>query len=180
MHASDPLLAELLARGDQAALADLYDRYGGIAYGLAHHVTRGDDLACDVVRRAFATVWREASGPGAASPTLFAWLIAITHREAVASARAARADHAGDEWPGVLPVVGGGTVRAGLELLSGRDREVIDRCYLDGYPERELAQWHDLPVTTIRTRARSALVALRANVARTSMPQDEAVERTPS
>ena len=180
MHASDPLLAELLARGDRTALAELYDRYGGITYGLAHHVTCRDDQAGDVVRRAFATAWREASGPGAASPTLFAWLVAITHREAVAAARAARAGHATDEWPAVLPIVGGGTVRAGLELLTGRDREVIDRCYLDGYLERELAQRDDLPVTTIRTRARSALVALRANVAWTPAPQDEAVERTPS
>jgi RNA polymerase sigma-70 factor, ECF subfamily len=180
MHVSDPLLAEQLARGDQAAVAELYDRYGSIAYGLAHHVTRRDELADTVVRRAFAVVWRDASEAGAAAPTLFAWVIAVTHREAVAAARAARARGSNGEWPPVLPIVGGGTVRVALELLPGRDREVIDRCYLDGFREPELARHRDLPRTTIQTRARSAIVALQTNLARYPVPHDQAFERTGS
>jgi RNA polymerase sigma-70 factor, ECF subfamily len=180
MHLSDPLLAELLARGDQAAVAELYDRYGSIAYGLAHHVTREDALADGVVQRAFAVVWRDASEAGAASPTLFAWVIAVTHREAVAAAREARARDAAEDWPPVLPIVGSGTVRTALELLPGRDREVIDRCYLDGYREPDLARRRDLPRTTIQTRARSAIGSLQTTLVRAPASHDGALERTGS
>ncbi len=166
MHVSDPLLAELLARRDQAAVAELYDRYGTIAYDLARHVTRQDSLADGVVQRAFALVWRDAPDAGAAAPTLFARVIAVTHREAVAAAREARMLGAAEEWPPVLPIVGSGTVRAALELLAERDREVIDRCYLDGFRAPELARRRDLPRTTIQTRARSAIDSLHANLAR--------------
>jgi RNA polymerase sigma-70 factor (ECF subfamily) len=165
MHVSDPHLADLLAHGDRAALAELFDRYGGIAYGLAHRVTRDDELAADAVRRAFATVSRGGARPHGDTLTLYAWLIAITHREAVAVARAARA-RAGEEigLPEPLPLAGRGSVGAVLDLLPGRDREVIDRCYYDGVSEPELARWHDLPRTTVQTRARSALTTLRAEL----------------
>jgi DNA-directed RNA polymerase specialized sigma24 family protein len=69
----------------------------------------------------------------------------------------------------VLPI-SGGTVRAALELLPGRDREVIDRCYLDGFLEPELARRRDLPRTTIQMRAGSAIHALQTNLARHPAP----------
>jgi RNA polymerase sigma-70 factor (ECF subfamily) len=160
MHPSDPLLGERLARGDHAALAELYDRYGAVAYGLARRVTRCDDLAADAVRAAFAVAAREARLGDRMRPSLFAWLTAITHREAVAIVRLERATGAG--WPGRVPLEGGSAGGALLGALATRDREVIDRCFFEGYRERELACHLDLPLTTVQSRTRAALDALRA------------------
>ena len=63
-HLSDEALVALVARGDESAVAELYDRVGRVAYGLAFRVLRDDRLAEDAVQDAFLAVWRTAAGSG--------------------------------------------------------------------------------------------------------------------
>ena len=82
-HLSDEALPALVARGDEAALAELYDRFGRIAYGLALRILRDATLAEDAVQDAFLAAWRTAAsfdpGRGKAST----WLLTLVHRRAV-------------------------------------------------------------------------------------------------
>jgi len=57
---SDEALVSLVASSDDEALAELYDRFGGVAYGLALRILRDDALAQDAVQDAFLGVWRTA------------------------------------------------------------------------------------------------------------------------
>ena len=59
-HLSDEALVALVARSDESALAELYDRVGGTAYGLAYRVLRDEALAEDAVQEAFLGLWRSA------------------------------------------------------------------------------------------------------------------------
>ena len=59
-HLSDEALVALAARSEQLALAELYDRYGRPAYGLALRVLRDEALAEDAVQEAFLALWRTA------------------------------------------------------------------------------------------------------------------------
>ena len=52
-HLSDEAVVALLARSDETALAELYDRFGRVAYGLALRVLRDDKLAEDAVQEGF-------------------------------------------------------------------------------------------------------------------------------
>ena len=52
-HLSDEAVVALIARSDEVALAELYDRYGRPAYGLALRVLRDEALAEDAVQEAF-------------------------------------------------------------------------------------------------------------------------------
>jgi RNA polymerase sigma-70 factor (ECF subfamily) len=82
-HLSDEALVALVARGDEAALAELYDRVGRIAFGLALRVLRDERLAEDAVQEAFLAVWRGAATFRADRAKASTWILTLVHRRAV-------------------------------------------------------------------------------------------------
>src|SRR5262245_11319253 len=82
-HLSDEALVALVARGDEDALAELYDRVGRIAYGLALRVLRDERHAEDAVQEAFLQVWRSAATFRAERAKASTWVLTLVHRRAV-------------------------------------------------------------------------------------------------
>ena len=81
---SDEALLAIIATPDgDLALAELYDRYGKIAYGLAYRVLRDSTLAEDAVQEAFITVWRTAGTYIRERGKPRTWLLTLVHRRAV-------------------------------------------------------------------------------------------------
>ena len=73
----------LVSRGDEAALGELYDRYGRVAYGLALRIVRDRSLAEDAVQEAFLAVWRSAGSFLAEHGKPSTWILTLVHRRAV-------------------------------------------------------------------------------------------------
>ena len=103
-HLSDEALVALCARSDEVALAELYDRYGRVAYGLALRILRDEALAEDAVQEAFLTVWRSAGRFVPERAKASTWILTLVHRRAVdlvrrerAPARRAARDRAGGD-----------------------------------------------------------------------------------
>src|SRR5262249_11693881 len=82
-HLSDEALLALSSRGDDAALGELYDRYGRVAYGLALRIVRDRALAEDAVQEAFLAVWRSAGSFLAEQGKPSTWILTLVHRRAV-------------------------------------------------------------------------------------------------
>ena len=93
-HLSDEALVALVARGDEDALAELYDRIGRIAYGLALRVLRDERLAEDAVQEAFLQVWRSAATFRAERAKASTWVLTLVHRRAVDLVRREERRHA--------------------------------------------------------------------------------------
>src|SRR5919198_563763 len=79
----DEALLALVARGDDSALAELYDRFGGVAYGLAYRILRDAVLAQDAVQEAFLAAWRTAVSFDRSRGSASTWLLTLVHRRAV-------------------------------------------------------------------------------------------------
>src|SRR5216684_1748339 len=79
----DEALLALAAREDEEALAQLYDRYSRVAYGLALRIVRDPALAEDAVQEAFLTVWRAAGGFRSDRAKPSTWILTLVHRRAV-------------------------------------------------------------------------------------------------
>src|SRR5690242_12947271 len=79
---AEQLLASI-AEGDERALAELYDRFGGVAYGLARRVARDPALAEEAVQDAFLSVWRSAAQFDRRRGSARGWLLMLVHRRAV-------------------------------------------------------------------------------------------------
>src|SRR5580693_7200594 len=82
-HLSDEAIVALTARSDEVAFAELYDRYGRIAYGLALRVLRDEALAEDAVQEGFLAVWRGASRFIPERAKASTWILTLVHRRAV-------------------------------------------------------------------------------------------------
>ncbi|MBA2295907.1 MAG: sigma-70 family RNA polymerase sigma factor, partial [Actinobacteria bacterium] len=166
-HLSEEALVALVARGDEAALAELYDRVGGIAYGIAFRVLRDDRLAEDAVQEGFLAVWRSAANYRAERAQARTWIVTLVHRRAVDLVRREErrradplelvqrqepADPAGsaedEAWLGFERE----RVQQALRLLPDAQREAIELSYYGGYSQSELAERLGLPLGTIKSR----------------------------
>ena len=82
-HLSDEALVALCAREDDLALAELYDRYSRVAYGLALRILRDEALAEDAVQEGFLAVWRSAGRFVPERAKASTWILTLVHRRAV-------------------------------------------------------------------------------------------------
>src|SRR4051794_38105752 len=82
-HLSDEAVVALAARSDDLAFAELYDRYGRVAYRLALRILRDEALAEDAVQDAFLAIWRGASRFIPERGRASSWILTLVHRRAV-------------------------------------------------------------------------------------------------
>jgi RNA polymerase sigma factor (sigma-70 family) len=176
--ASDEALLERAGRGDQGAIAVLYDRYRGLMYGLASRITGDQSLAQDVVQDAFVGIWRNASRYSSARASGKTWILSITHHRAVDAVRRRRPTSelpdpelpppaqlvSPDVWPEVSGRLDGDTVRAALGSLSAVQREAIELAYFGGLTQEEIAARTGAPLGTVKSRVRLGLLQLRATL----------------
>ncbi|MFF4589061.1 RNA polymerase sigma factor [Streptomyces sp. NPDC000345] len=96
----DRRMQQRLARGEAAALGELYDRFASLVHGLAHRVL-GDEHAADrVTREVFAHVWQHPDAYDPRQSPLRTWIAALTHRLAVQRLRATETAALAEGGPG--------------------------------------------------------------------------------
>lgn len=171
-HLSDEALVALAARSEQTALAELYDRYGRTAYGLALRVLRDQALAEDAVQEAFLTVWRTASRFMPEKGRASTWILTLVHRRAVDAVRREQRRRA-DSLELATEPAGGGVeedvwlnlqrerVQAALRRLPDAQREALELAYYGGFSQSELAERLGQPLGTIKSRMFTGLSRLR-------------------
>ncbi|MFG2721119.1 sigma-70 family RNA polymerase sigma factor [Streptomyces sp. NPDC048416] len=79
----DRRMQQRLARGEAAALGELYDRFASLVHSLAHRVLSDDDAANQITREVFGYVWENPDAYDPKQGSLRAWVAKLTQREAV-------------------------------------------------------------------------------------------------
>ena len=173
---SDEAVLTFVARGDEGAVAELYDRYGRVAYGLAVRILRNEELAEDAVQDAFLTVWRSAHSFRAERAKARTWILTIVHRRAVDLVRreARRAAEPIEAAPTDLRESAEEeaslrsrrrVVQHALRRLSPEQREALELAYYGGLTQSEIAERLGEPLGTVKSRMFAALARLRELVA---------------
>jgi RNA polymerase sigma factor (sigma-70 family) len=173
---SDEALLEAVAGSDEAALGELYDRFGRVAYGLALRILRDATLAEDAVQEAFLQVWRGATGYRPERAKASTWVLTFVHRRAVDLVR--REERRRGEPEGALPEPAGPgadeavvarsrreIVQDALSRLPADQREAIELAYFGGLTQAELAERLSQPLGTIKSRMFTGLSRLRVLLA---------------
>lgn len=164
------------ARGDQAALASLYDMTAAHVNGLALRILGDRDTAEEITGDVFLQAWRSAASYDASRGSPIAWLLTIARSRAIDRLRATATDRrqtAPLELGLKAPAPGPGPeeasslvqrsrfVRAAMGRLSREQREAIELAFFAGLSHNEIADVLGIPLGTIKTRIRLGMGRMR-------------------
>ena len=183
-RASDEALLAGLASGDTDATVAFVRRYQRRVYGLALTLLHDRDLADDVAQEALVRAWRHAGAFDARRGSVTTWLLAITRNLSIDAIRANRVTPVTDDvLEAALPVSSGDDpgdasvvadevrrVARALDALPDEQRRALILTRLRGLTAAEVAAQEGIPLGTAKTRIRSALLRVRADL----IPVEEA------
>jgi RNA polymerase sigma-70 factor (ECF subfamily) len=167
---------EAIAGQDERALAALYDATLSRVYGLVLRIVRRPAWADEVVEDTYFQVWRQALRYDAARGRALTWLLGMARSRAIdALRREARFDHVSldehDEWaPGEAAAAadaglagdqGQALLQRALAGLAAQPRQLLALAFFRGLSHEEIAEQMALPLGTVKSQIRRALIALR-------------------
>lgn len=173
----DSELIDRLKRHEPLAMADLYDRFGKVAFSVILHIVKDEDFAEELLRETFITIWNRVGGFNrSGSGSLGLWVLAIARNRAIDYLRAA----------GPKSSQGGGNIAALDEprffapldpdfhntdrirtlcdafiRLDDNQRQVLELAYSEGLSLNEMSVKLRQPPGAVKTWARTALKLLR-------------------
>jgi RNA polymerase sigma-70 factor (ECF subfamily) len=182
--ADDAELARRLQRREPQAMADLYDRFGRLAYSLIFSIVRDTGVSEDLVQETFLRVWNRAAGFNPERGALGPWLLAVARNRAIDYIRSARAkmdrnlfeldEHGGaslfvDMEREVLSADAARRIKAAMAKLNPNQQRVIELAYYEGLSQTEMAERLGQPLGTVKTWVRTALKHLKDELGAATM-----------
>jgi RNA polymerase sigma-70 factor (ECF subfamily) len=161
-----------LATGDELAIRTIYRRFVRPVFGVGLRLLGSREAAEELTQDVFLTAWRKAARFDPARGRLSTWLMTIAHNMAVDRLRrtAARTPETLGGLEGV-PEAGESDeesildrqeAQRVLEVLSPRERKLVEMAYFRGWTAREIAEADGVPLGTVKTRLRTVLIKLRS------------------
>jgi RNA polymerase sigma-70 factor (ECF subfamily) len=175
---SDANLLRALADGSDA-LGPLYDRYGGLVYGLARAILKADEEAEDLTQEVFLMLCQGTTYDPARG-SLGAYLTTLTRSRAIDRVRnrGRRLRLLRASWEGAPPPEPAATavdliatresserVRSAVAELPAKERRALEMVYYQGLTQAEIAATLDAPLGTVKSWCRRGLLGLRAALA---------------
>jgi RNA polymerase sigma-70 factor, ECF subfamily len=170
---AEEALVSLLQSKDQRGFSILYDNYSSALFGVILKIVRSEEVAADVMQDTFVKIWRNIEAYNRTKGTLFTWILNVARNTAIDRIRSQEFqnsqknqdinDHVmfidsqgGNQFD--IDAIG---VKKVIENLRPEYQQVIDLLYFQGYTQAEVAEEFGIPLGTVKTRVKSAIVQLR-------------------
>jgi RNA polymerase sigma-70 factor (ECF subfamily) len=166
-----------IGRSSQEALAEAYSRHSGAVYGLARRILRDETLAEEITQEVFLRLWNNAEKFDASRGSLRSFLLAHTHGRSVDLIRSESARRTREDKDARLANVESQSVeeevwdmalaeqiKTALATLIEGERKAIELAYFGGHTYREVAELLNEPEGTVKSRIRSGMKRLRAEL----------------
>jgi RNA polymerase sigma factor (sigma-70 family) len=166
-------LISLLKEGDQNAFSYLYDNYSKALFGIIYTIVGNTEEAEDILQIVFLKIWSSFSMYDKDKGRLYTWMLNITRNSAIDYVRSKQnktnsknltsdnivneidkehSSTANYDYIGLKNV---------LEELKEDHKVIIDMAYYKGYTQDEIAKELKLPLGTVKTKVRQAIIKLR-------------------
>ena len=158
-----------LRRGDEHAMAMVFDRYSKVVYSVALRVLRDPASAEDILHDVFMELWRNTDGFSAMQGNLGGWLALVARNRSIEALRRKRpvapvedmtltAYDVADEAERYSMIE---RARGALSRLPAEQRKTLEMAFFDGLTHMEIAEMTGDSPGTVKIRNRSALMTLR-------------------
>ncbi len=168
---SEEELVNLLKQNDKAAFSYLYDHYSGALFGIILKIINQDEETSeDVLQEVFIKIWKKITTYDPLKGTLFTWMLNIARNTAIDKVRTFKNVsiqsidinvHSVDKIHQHKSVEDKIGIKEIVNKLKPEYKTIIDLAYFGGYTQEEIAEELKLPLGTVKTRARAALIELR-------------------
>lgn len=163
--------------GDREAFRLVYELTSAKLFGICLRICRNHAAAEDVLADVYLTIWKQAGAwePGRASP--ISWLATIARNRAIDWHRSAvrrqaaplenaeHVAHSGPDAEMMLISLGENTrLHRSLEELAPLEKWMICTAFFGGFTYAELAKHQGIPVSTVKSKVRRALVRMRRDL----------------
>jgi RNA polymerase sigma-70 factor (ECF subfamily) len=186
---TDLELMKKVASYDSKALEALYNRYSTIIYTFIKTIIPDEQVAEEVFSDVFVIIWRKVNHFNFNNPNVYTWLLTLAHNKALDTLRRQKSgvetEPYSDEYEDkyILPLLHPkgksleirdakemtNRMQKGMEELTDAQQYVIHLAYFEGLTETEIAAKLNIPVSTVKSKIRIALINLKDNLAKRTM-----------
>lgn len=163
----------MLQQQSEIAFAYLYDNYSTSLYGIINSIVTEKETASDVLQDVFVNIWKKIELYDATKGRLFTWMLNIARNAAIDKIRSKsyRNSLKNQSFPENVDInIGKAITESKIEdiglkkiltKLKDEQRVLLDLSYFQGFTHEEIAKALNIPLGTVKTRIRNALIQLR-------------------
>jgi RNA polymerase sigma factor (sigma-70 family) len=168
---SESELVQLLKQRQQSAFSYLYDNYSAALLSVIVGVVADTELANDVLQEVFIKIWRQIESYDDAKGRLFTWMLNVARNASIDTVRSKSYQNSqqNQELTETTYSAGGTTqiqtdqmgLRKVVHQLKEEYKVLVELAYFQGFTQDEISKMLDIPLGTVKTRLRTALIQLR-------------------
>ncbi|MFA6152813.1 MAG: sigma-70 family RNA polymerase sigma factor [Chitinophagaceae bacterium] len=173
LHSETELISMLKSK-DEKAFNYLYDNYSGALYGVILKVLDKEELANDLLQEVFVKIWRSIEQYDSSKGRLYTWMLNIARNSAIDVLRSKSFQQEQKTIDIENSVylnesrrnTENNTDTLGLKKsvmnLKPEFRILIDLAYFQGFTQEEISKTLQIPLGTVKTRMRNAILELKS------------------
>lgn len=171
MKYSESELVQLLKQRQQSAFSYLYDNYSAALLSVIVGVVADTELANDVLQEVFIKIWRQIESYDDTKGRLFTWMLNVARNASIDTVRSKSYQNSqqNQELTETTYDAGGTTqiqidqmgLRKVVHQLKDEYKILVELAYFQGFTQDEISKILDIPLGTVKTRLRTALIQLR-------------------
>lgn len=165
-------LVTYLKERRQDAFNYLYDRYSGALYSVILNIVPDKDLASDVLQEVFIKIWRQIGTFDDNKGRLFTWMLNIARNAGIDAVRSKgyQKSKQNRELTENVYDTGGGSTQTNTDAIGLKKivytlkeeyRVLLELSYFQGFTQDEISKMLQIPLGTVKTRMRNALIQLK-------------------
>jgi RNA polymerase sigma-70 factor (ECF subfamily) len=173
LYTEDELIL-LIQQGDQKAFAYLYDNYSRALFGVILRIVPSEPEAEDILQIAFLKIWNNFSAYSKEKGRMYTWMLNIVRNTAIDHTRSKenKANLKNTRGENTVKMINkehqvhvnydGIGLKNVLAELKEEHQAIINLVYYEGYTQEEIAEKLSMPLGTVKTKIRKALITLRS------------------